>query len=85
MENLCRESASRGVKTNLGLFACRRAADLAGDQMRAVIQVSAGSQSFNGVNPLRILGRGIRMIPISNQSSVAKARQEFNEAGACSR
>ena len=47
----------------------------------AVMQVSAGSQSFNSVNTLRILGRWMRMITIPNQSSVAKAYQEFDEAG----
>jgi arsenic resistance protein ArsH len=47
----------------------------------AVMQVSAGSQSFNSVNTLRVLGRWMRMITIPNQSSVAKAYQEFDEAG----
>ena len=47
----------------------------------AVMQVSAGSQSFNSVNTLRILGRWMRMITIPNQSSVAKAYQEFDDAG----
>lgn len=47
----------------------------------AVMQVSAGSQSFNSINTLRILGRWMRMITIPNQSSVAKAYQEFDEAG----
>lgn len=47
----------------------------------AVMQVSAGSQSFNSVNTLRILGRWMRMITIPNQSSVAKAYEEFDEAG----
>jgi arsenic resistance protein ArsH len=47
----------------------------------AVMQVSAGSQSFNSVNTLRILGRWMRMVVIPNQSSVAKAYQEFDEAG----
>ena len=47
----------------------------------AVMQVSAGSQSFNSVNTLRILGRWMRMIVIPNQSSIAKAYQEFDEAG----
>jgi arsenical resistance protein ArsH len=45
------------------------------------MQVSAGSQSLNSVNPLRILGRWMRMITIPNQSSVAKAYAEFDEAG----
>ena len=39
----------------------------------AVMQVSGGSQSFNAVNALRILGRWMRMITIPNQSSVPKA------------
>jgi len=47
----------------------------------AVMQVSAGSQSFNSVNTLRVLGRWMRMVTIPNQSSVAKAFQEFDEAG----
>ncbi|MGB3264977.1 MAG: arsenical resistance protein ArsH [Microcoleus sp.] len=47
----------------------------------AVMQVSGGSQSFNAVNTLRILGRWMRMFTIPNQSSVAKAYQEFNEDG----
>lgn len=47
----------------------------------ALMQVSGGSQSFNAVNQLRILGRWMRMITIPNQSSVAKAYQEFDEAG----
>ena len=47
----------------------------------AVMQVSGGSQSFNAVNSLRILGRWMRMITIPNQSSVAKAYDEFHENG----
>ncbi len=47
----------------------------------AVMQVSGGSQSFNAVNSLRLLGRWMRMITIPNQSSVAKAYNEFDEAG----
>jgi arsenical resistance protein ArsH len=47
----------------------------------AVMQVSGGSQSFNAVNTMRILGRWMRMFTIPNQSSVAKAYQEFNEDG----
>lgn len=47
----------------------------------AVMQVCGGSQSFNAVNQMRILGRWMRMITIPNQSSVAKARQEFDEDG----
>lgn len=47
----------------------------------AVMQVSGGSQSFNSVNQLRQLGRWMRMFTIPNQSSVAKAFQEFDEAG----
>jgi len=47
----------------------------------AVMQVSGGSQSFNAVNTLRLLGRWMRMITIPNQSSVPKAFQEFDEAG----
>ena len=47
----------------------------------AVMQVCGGSQSFNAVNTLRILGRWMRMITIPNQSSVAKAWQEFNDDG----
>lgn len=47
----------------------------------AVMQVSGGSQSFNAVNSLRILGRWMRMFTIPNQSSVAKAYDEFNNDG----
>jgi len=47
----------------------------------AVMQVSAGSQSFNSVNTLRLLGRWMRMFTIPNQSSVAKAFQEFDDDG----
>ena len=47
----------------------------------AVMQVSAGSQSCNRVNPLRVLGRWMRMFTIPNQSSVAKAFNEFDDAG----
>ena len=47
----------------------------------AVMQVSGGSQSFNAVNQLRLLGRWMRMLTIPNQSSVAKAFAEFDEAG----
>ncbi len=47
----------------------------------AVMQVSGGSQSFNAVNQLRILGRWMRMITIPNQSSVAKAFEQFNSEG----
>jgi arsenical resistance protein ArsH len=47
----------------------------------AVMEVSGGSQSFNAVNTLRILGRWMRMFTIPNQSSVAKAYQEFHEDG----
>ncbi|WP_119071139.1 arsenical resistance protein ArsH [Rubrobacter indicoceani] len=47
----------------------------------AVMQVNAGSQSFNTVNALRVLGRWMRMIAIPNQSSVAKAYEEFDEDG----
>lgn len=47
----------------------------------AVMQVSGGSQSFNAVNQLRVLGRWMRMITIPNQSSVAKAFLEFEEDG----
>ena len=47
----------------------------------AVMEVSGGSQSFNAVNQMRLLGRWMRMVTIPNQSSVAKAYQEFDEAG----
>lgn len=47
----------------------------------ALMQVSGGSQSFNAVNQLRILGRWMRMVTIPNQSSVAKAFEQFDEAG----
>lgn len=45
----------------------------------AVMQVCGGSQSFNTVNQLRVLGRWMRMLTIPNQSSVAKAFMEFDE------
>ena len=45
----------------------------------AVMQVCGGSQSFNAVNQLRVLGRWMRMITIPNQSSVAKAFMEFDD------
>ena len=47
----------------------------------AVMQVSGGSQSFNAVNQMRVLGRWMRMVTIPNQSPVAKAFQEFDAAG----
>jgi arsenic resistance protein ArsH len=43
--------------------------------------VCGGSQSFNAVNQMRILGRWMRMFTIPNQSSVPKAWQEFDEQG----
>lgn len=45
----------------------------------AVMQVCGGSQSFNVVNQLRVLGRWMRMLTIPNQSSVAKAWAEFDD------
>jgi arsenic resistance protein ArsH len=47
----------------------------------AVMQVCGGSQSFNVVNSLRLLGRWMRMFTIPNQSSVPMAYKEFDEAG----
>lgn len=47
----------------------------------ALMQVSGGSQSFNALNQMRVLGRWMRMVTIPNQSSVAKAFQEFDDAG----
>ena len=47
----------------------------------AVMEVSGGSQSFNAVNQMRVLGRWMRMITIPNQSSVPKAFLEFDETG----
>ena len=47
----------------------------------AVMQVCGGSQSFNTVNQMRILGRWMRLLTIPNQSSVAKAWDEFDEHG----
>lgn len=47
----------------------------------ALAQVCGGSQSFNAVNQMRILGRWMRLITIPNQSSVAKAWDEFNNDG----
>ncbi|CAM4175995.1 arsenical resistance protein ArsH [Vreelandella rituensis] len=45
----------------------------------AVMQVSGGSQSFNTVNQLRVLGRWMRMVTMPNQSSVPKAFMEFDD------
>lgn len=45
----------------------------------AVMQVCGGSQSFNAVNQMRVLGRWMRMLTIPNQSSVAKAFLEFDQ------
>ena len=47
----------------------------------AVMQVSGGSQSFNALNQMRVLGRWMRMITIPNQSSVARAYEQFDDAG----
>ena len=47
----------------------------------AVMEVSGGSQSFNALNQMRVLGRWMRMVTIPNQSSVAKAFLEFDDAG----
>lgn len=47
----------------------------------AVMQVSGGSQSFNAINQMRVLGRWMRMVTIPNQSSVAKAYEQFDDAG----
>ncbi len=47
----------------------------------AVMQVSGGSQSFNAVNTLRLLGRWMRMVTIPNQSSIPKAYEQFDDAG----
>ena len=47
----------------------------------AVMQVSGGSQSFNTVNTLRLLGRWMRMFTIPNQSSVPRAYEQFDETG----
>ncbi|WP_421780956.1 arsenical resistance protein ArsH [Falsirhodobacter deserti] len=47
----------------------------------ALMQVSGGSQSFNALNQMRILGRWMRMVTIPNQSSVAKAFLEFDDVG----
>ena len=47
----------------------------------AVMQVSGGSQSFNAVNQMRILGRWMRCITIPNQSSIPHAYKEFDANG----
>jgi arsenical resistance protein ArsH len=47
----------------------------------AVLEVSGGSQSYNAVNQMRILGRWMRMFTIPNQSSIPKAWQEFDDEG----
>jgi len=46
-------------------------------KMLALMQVCGGSQSFNTVNQMRILGRWMRMVTIPNQSSIPKAWAEF--------
>ena len=51
------------------------------DKTLALMQVSSGSQSFNALNQMRILGRWMRLLTIPNQSSVAKAYQEFDDDG----
>jgi arsenic resistance protein ArsH len=50
-------------------------------KLLAVMQVCGGSQSFNVVNSLRVLGRWMRMFTIPNQSAVAKAYEQFNNDG----
>jgi arsenical resistance protein ArsH len=45
------------------------------------MQVSGGSQSFNAVNQMRLLGRWMRMLTIPNQSSIPKVLWEFDQAG----
>lgn len=50
-------------------------------QVLALMQVCGGSQSFNALNNMRILGRWMRMLAIPNQSSVPRAHQEFDDAG----
>ena len=52
-----------------------------GCEATMALLTAGGSQSFNAVNTQRILGRWMRMFTLPNQSSVAKAYQEFNEAG----
>ncbi|NRA22751.1 MAG: arsenical resistance protein ArsH [Oceanospirillaceae bacterium] len=47
----------------------------------AVMQVNGGSQSFNAVNNMRILGRWMRMFTIPNQSSIPKVHSQFEEGG----
>lgn len=47
----------------------------------ALMQVCGGSQSFNALNQMRVLGRWMRMITIPNQSSIPKAFLEFEEEG----
>ena len=47
----------------------------------ALMQVNGGSQSFNAVNNMRIMGRWMRMLTIPNQSSVARAHDEFDANG----
>ncbi|GEN23627.1 arsenical resistance protein ArsH [Halomonas cupida] len=47
----------------------------------ALMQVCGGSQSFNAVNQMRLLGRWMRMLTIPNQSSVPKAFNEFDDSG----
>lgn len=73
----------RGIQESSGLDAVDgggAAADAQGKTC-AVLQVEAGSQSFNTVNNLRVLGRWMRMVVIPNQSSIPQAYKEFNEDG----
>jgi arsenical resistance protein ArsH len=68
-----RHGAMTGVPLTLGAVRPTQGKTL------AVMQVCGGSQSFNAVNQMRILGRWMRMITIPNQSSVAKAFAEFDD------
>ena len=71
-----RRWAARSASSTPRVCRCRTAQG----KTLAVMAVSGGSQSFNAVNQMRILGRWMRMITIPNQSAVAKAFTEFAEA-----
>jgi arsenic resistance protein ArsH len=71
----CSSTRSTGYPLSLGAVRPTQGKTL------AVMQVCGGSQSFNAVNTLRVLGRWMRMFTIPNQSSVPKAYQEFHDDG----
>ena len=69
------------MKAQIDWIALSEGAVLPSQGKTLAVQVCGGSQSFNAVNQMRILSRWMRMFTIPNQSSVAKAWQEFDENG----